>query len=99
MKQSIARVKSVKMKSGGASVSVISQISKTYLQRSIVQDAAAISSEEEGMTGYAIVAWSDDMFASVALNFSDKSPVHKDSIPSFVGGHIARIMRGDDLID
>ena len=77
------RVRSVRMKNGGASVRVFHQPEYTQMHRYFVGDAEIIAAKRTQIAGYAIVVWTTNGSTSVA-GHTMGLPVPKMLMPDFV---------------
>lgn len=85
MRNGLLRLRSVRMKSGGAFVRVIPNEMSATLTRYFRQDARAIANKRASdLAGYAIVAWSLDGSTSAQMFIGEGRVVPRFSAVEFV---------------
>jgi hypothetical protein len=96
MKTSIPRIGSVKLKNGGAKLSIIRNTVSEDCTKAFANNCDHIRAVRgANMAGFAIVAWSVDGGLSTSIRVSDSRQVGRGMVPDFVRSQLIEHLATD----
>lgn len=97
---STLRLRSVRMKGGGAAVRVISNDLPRQVAASLRNVASAIAADHQhDMAGYAVVSWANDLTVSSQVFIGNGSAVPRVNVPDFVKNVVAEHLIAKSIED